>query len=83
MAKEHEPFLDETCSHCYSGKYRIPDSEHVSYVECDRCGAIHLTYLAQDYQEEFHSTPYELDEFGGIKMQIIGTFGGRKSVASN
>lgn len=76
MSKEHDPFLDETCAKCESGKYKIPSNGHVSYVECDNCGAIHLTYIPQDYQMDFHETPYTRNEFGGLNAQILSTFGG-------
>jgi hypothetical protein len=35
-----------------------------------------LLYEPMDYQEDVHKIPYELDSQGGIKPQIIATFGG-------
>lgn len=61
---------------------QIPDDEHPSYVVCDTCGAFHLTYMPQDYQEEAHRNPYLLNDDGSIKVQTIGLFGGYGSAKS-
>lgn len=53
-----------------------PPDNHPSYLVCPNCGAIELTYLPMDYQEELHEVPYILDENGGYKPQILATFGG-------
>ena len=72
------------CSNCKTDYMQEPSDHHPSYVECPTCGAILLTYIPQEYQAEFHATPYELNpEDGSIKNQTIGLFGGRKSVASD
>lgn len=80
----HEAFLKhaKTCTNCKVGKFQVPDDMHPSYVLCDTCGAMHLTYSPQDYQEEAHRNQYLLNDDGSFKVQTIGLFGGRKSVAA-
>lgn len=70
------------CLHCRNGNMRIPPNDHQSYVECEACGAYELTYEPQDFQNEFHETPYMLNEDGSRKIQIIGIFGGYGSSKS-
>lgn len=82
MARQHEPFEGTTCSHCRTGKLRIPEDEHPSYCLCETCGAIQLTYIPQDYQEEFHQTEYVLNDDGTVKIQTLALFGGYGSAKS-
>jgi phage terminase large subunit len=58
------------CENCHSGHYQTPKDSHPSYVECSACGAIKLTYVAQDYQEDMHQV-----NTGG-DIDIISCFGG-------
>ena len=84
MAEEHDRLMAVSpyCPKCKVGKLQIPEDMHPSYCICDTCAAIHLTYMPQDYQENFHRTPYIFNDDGTIKIQTIGLFGGRKSVAA-
>lgn len=70
------------CSNCKTDYLQTPGDSHPSYVECPTCGAIMLTYVPQEYQAEFHQTPYELNSDGSIKNQTIGLFGGYGSAKS-
>lgn len=54
----------------------VPPDQHPSYLICENCGTIELTYKPQDYQEGIHKVPYKLTERGTIRTQIIGVFGG-------
>lgn len=47
-----------------------PPDNHPSYVVCGSCGAIELTYVPQDYQEDMH----RVDTGEGI--DILSVFGG-------
>jgi hypothetical protein len=58
-----------------------PLNGHTAYIECPSCGAIELTYVPQDYQQESHEVPiYEVwdaeNEQWRFRTQIIGYFGG-------
>ncbi len=71
------------CLSCHIGVMQTPSDNHPSYVVCNNCGAIELTYKPMDYQEELHSVPYieiqkefEGEVFTETQMQIIGAFGG-------
>jgi PBSX family phage terminase large subunit len=55
---------------------QTPTDNHPAYLVCPNCNAIELVYKPQDYQEDMHSVPYELQENGRPKIQIIGVFGG-------
>ena len=68
--------LGEHCSHCQVGILTEPPDNHVSYVVCNKCGAMQLTYKPSDYQEAFHSVPYTLNKRGKLNPQILCTFGG-------
>lgn len=70
------------CLHCKNGNMVIPPNNHPSYILCEACGAVELTYEPQDYQDEFHATPYTLNPDGSQKIQIIGIFGGYGSAKS-
>ena len=71
------------CPQCSQGSLVIPPDEHPSYLICSECAAIQLTYKPQDYQEEFHRTPYRINEKDGTnRLQIIGVFGGYGSAKS-
>lgn len=59
-----------------------PPDDHPSYVICNSCGAIELTYSPMSYQEEFHETPYQLADDGSLRPQLIGVFGGYGSAKS-
>lgn len=63
------------CLHCYTGNMVKPEDQHPSYLICDNCGAIELTYKPQDYQKDLHRVPYKVKN-GRIQVQIIGVFGG-------
>lgn len=63
------------CLNCHVGQMRVPKDEHPSYLECDACGAIELTYTPANYQEKLHTVPY-IPTKTGIRPQIIGVFGG-------
>jgi hypothetical protein len=52
-----------------------PPDSHPSYLICSSCRAIELTYEPMDYQNAIHTIPYVPDGKGGIKPQIIATFG--------
>lgn len=58
------------CENCHSGYYVNPPDNHPSYVNCNACGAIKLTYDPQPYQEGMHT----VSTGGGI--DIIACFGG-------
>lgn len=60
----------KTCHHCKVGTLRKPNDDHPSYLICSSCSAIQLTYVPQDYQEEFHRTTT------GKGIDIIAVFGG-------
>jgi PBSX family phage terminase large subunit len=64
------------CLHCFNGHMIPPSNQHPAYIECNTCGAIELTYEAQDYQEELHEAELFVNEDGSYKIQIIGAFGG-------
>lgn len=65
------------CMNCHTGNMQIPPSSHPSYVICDVCGAMELTYIPMEYQEGLHEIPYRVDaETAEIDLQIAGTFGG-------
>lgn len=70
------------CLQCRNGNMLIPANNHPSYIHCEACGAIELTYEPQDYQQEMHGTPYILNEDGSQKIQIVGIFGGYGSAKS-
>lgn len=84
MAEEHDRLMAVSpyCPKCKVGKLQIPEDMHPSYCICDTCAAIHLTYMPQDYQENFHRTPYIFNDDGTIKIQTIGLFGGYGSAKS-
>lgn len=84
MNAAHKRVLDErtTCAYCRAGRLQVPDDEHESYLICDSCGAIQLTYMPMGYQEKFHRTSYTLNEEGELSTQIIGIFGGFGSAKS-
>lgn len=83
MHNPQEMWLGKTCSNCKAGRFQQNMYEHVSYVECDSCGAMQLTYVPMNHQYDFHASPYEYNSDGSIRTQTFGLFGGRKSVASN
>lgn len=58
------------CRNCHSGFMQNPPDNHPSYVVCGSCGAIELTYVPQDYQEDMH----RVDTGEGI--DILSVFGG-------
>lgn len=60
-----EPFLGKTCDHCGYGIYIEPPDGKESYVECNECGAVLLTYEPQPYQEAFHKDPAKYKGFFG------------------
>lgn len=64
------------CLNCHMGHMQMPESGHSSYVVCDNCGCIELTYTPQDYQRGMHKVDYTQDTEGDIEAQIIGVFGG-------
>lgn len=64
------------CLNCYTAEMADPPDKHPSYTQCPNCGAIELLYTPQDYQQAIHEIPYVQDENGGLKPQIISTFGG-------
>lgn len=59
-----------TCYNCKVGSMMPPPDDHPSYLQCNSCMAIELTYVPQDYQEELHQTTTG----GGI--DILAVFGG-------
>lgn len=69
------------CLQCKTGVMIPPPDDHPSYKLCPNCGCIELTYVPQEYQQEFHTVPYSLvyDSKAGdnkIQTQVIGVFGG-------
>jgi PBSX family phage terminase large subunit len=58
------------CRNCHAGTLREPLDKHPSYLICDACMAIELTYLPQLYQEEMHEVNT------GFDISIIAVFGG-------
>lgn len=83
MSETHEPILGLPCANCKVGRYELPPDEHPSYCLCTTCGAMQLTYMPQDYQEEFHRAEYFLNEEDGtLKNQTLGLFGGYGSAKS-
>jgi phage terminase large subunit len=77
------------CLNCFNGEMITPKDGHPTYLECPMCGAIELTYTAQDYQDVIHTVPYK--EFVNkrgipeIEPQIIfvaGGYGSGKSRSS-
>lgn len=59
-----------TCHNCHIGHMREPKDQHPSYVQCDSCMAIELTYRPQEYQENMHTVTT------GGDIDIIAVFGG-------
>ena len=59
-----------TCHNCKVGAMREPQDQHPSYLQCDSCMAIELTYVPQDYQEEMHTVSTNGD------IDVIAVFGG-------
>lgn len=64
------------CQNCFNGEMEKPKDDHPAYLICPSCGAIELTYQPMDYQADLHTVPYTEDGKGGIKPQILATFGG-------
>jgi PBSX family phage terminase large subunit len=60
-----------TCENCKVGTMREPLEKHPSYLQCDSCMAIQLTYQPQDYQEVMH-----MYSNGENKLDILAIFGG-------
>jgi hypothetical protein len=53
-----------------------PENQHPAYVECPNCMAIELLYKPQEYQRSAHTVPYQKNQDGSLKIQIVGFFGG-------
>lgn len=64
------------CQHCKIGTMQKPEDNHPSYIVCDNCGAIELTYKPQEYQRDLHKVPYAVLSDGRYAIQIVGAFGG-------
>lgn len=69
------------CQNCFSSEMVKPLNGHIAYVECPTCAAIELTYIPQDYQQDFHTTTInevwnEKTEKWELETQVIGAFGG-------
>ena len=87
MSDPRSKILGESCGHCHYGNYVKSIDDHVSYVVCDTCGAMQLSYIPQDYQEALHRQDYDWvwddeQQKWVHANQTFGIFGGRKSVAS-
>lgn len=78
MYNPQDQWMGKRCSHCNAGTFVQNPYEHPSYVECDSCGAMQLTYIPMDHQYEFHNTPYRYNKNGTIATHTFGLFGGRK-----
>ena len=59
-----------TCDYCKVGMMVEPVDKHPSYLVCNSCMAMELTYEPQEYQEEMHT----VSTGGGI--DIVAVFGG-------
>jgi PBSX family phage terminase large subunit len=69
------------CNNCFTTDMQIPANQHIAYVECPNCGAIELTYIPQDYQQNSHEVPItevwdEENQKWRKRTQILGFFGG-------
>ena len=60
------------CYNCKIGTMRTPPDGHPSYLQCDSCLAIELTYEPMDYQEAMH----QVRNGSGDDTDIIAVFGG-------
>lgn len=47
-----------------------PSDQHPSYLQCNSCMAVELTYQPMEYQEEMHTVST------GGDIDIIAVFGG-------
>lgn len=62
--------MTSTCQNCGIGQLHPPPDQHPSYLICESCMAIELTYDPQPYQEDMHKVDTESD------TDIIAVFGG-------
>lgn len=82
MHNPQEQFLEKMCPNCRAGTFIQNPYEHPSYVECNSCGAMQLTYVPMDHQYDFHKHPYRYNKDGSVATQTFGLFGGYGSAKS-
>lgn len=61
-----------TCYNCKVGSMLPPADSHPSYLQCDSCSAIELTYMPMEFQEEMHQVKTGVYS----DTDIIAVFGG-------
>lgn len=65
-----------TCNNCKVGTMMEPPDHHPSYLRCNSCMAIELTYKPLPYQEAMH----QVDNGSGIDIIFVaGGYGSGKS----
>lgn len=67
-----------TCHNCKVGIMRVPADQHPSYIQCDSCNAIELTYVPMEFQEEMHTVKTGGDDDTDI-IAVFGGYGSGKS----
>lgn len=68
----------EKCPNCKVGTLRPPKDDHPSYLECDSCLAIELTYIPMEYQEAMHQVKTGSQDDTDI-IAVFGGYGSGKS----